>query len=254
VTAALVAEPASLEKRLRQGNGRLAGFSNATDLEDVFKRIEAQYIDTEHSESAAVGKARVAVLQAIKHVYLSRLNLGKSLLGYRGQLKADGAWMEVVRVVASRTHSSERTVRNIVSGFGRLSAVLPAVLIEVADSRGIDLSKKKFLPAVKTIEAKIGADDVIDEEQAAQILDSLIPIGSASKTPKPALELKDFALRAAKSIEARVKGKSPKTLRNEVQYIFEVINAKLGSPVRALDQHDSPESVPKPSPNEVGVA
>src|ERR1035438_8011503 len=50
VTAALVAEPASLEKRLRQGNGRLAGFSNATDLEDVFKRIEAQYIDTEHSE------------------------------------------------------------------------------------------------------------------------------------------------------------------------------------------------------------
>jgi len=81
------------------------------------------------------------------------------------------------------------------------------------------------------------------------ILDSVIPNQQAEKTPKPKLGLEDFALRTAELFEKRCRNIPPKELKDHVQYMFEVINASLGSSVRALSQYDRPEKVPKPSPN-----
>lgn len=254
----VAAEPPIVEANKRQlmpseNEETLAEFSNLTELEDTFKRIEAQQVEISHSQTAAIEKARADVVLAIRQVYLSSLNLGKSLLSYRAALKADRGWMEAVKAVAGFIHRSERTVRNMVSGYERLSAVLPDVLIDVAGSRGIDLAWKKFETAVRIIEATIRPHDIVDEERAARFLERVIPITPASKRPKPKLELMDFAMRTAKTFERRFKGISPKARKDDVQYVFEVINSTLRSSVRALSQYDRPEKVPKPSPDKGGV-
>jgi N-glycosylase/DNA lyase len=246
--------PHELQIRPDESQVQLENFANLTDLEDALRKIETEHIETGDSDTGPVEEARVAVVQAVERAYLSRFHLGKALFAYRKHFKAERGWMEVAKAIGDVMHRSDKTVRNIISDYERLYAALPPAVIEVADARGIDLARKKFLQAVKTIEAKIGPDDVVDRDQASRIIDQVIPIKPASITAKPRLDLDDFAERTVRSFEKRYNGHSQEVRDAEVRYILELINATLRSSIRELRQYGRPALVPKPATKEAGVA
>jgi hypothetical protein len=93
-------------------------------------------------------------------------------------------------------HRCEKTVRNAITDYEQLAAALPANVIEAAELRGIDLATKKFLPAVKSAEGTIKPDDVVSDDQAGQIVDSIIASKTAdkvAKSPRPVPTIEDFA-------------------------------------------------------------
>jgi hypothetical protein len=245
-----VAEPEVLESRPSESETKLENFTNLTDLDDALGRIEAQHIETPREGRDAVWKARAAVILAIKHAFLSRFNLGKALSSYRDFFKAERGWMEAANIIACGMHRCEKTVRNAISDYEQLSAALPANVIEAAELRGIDLARQKFQPAVKSIEGTINSNDVVSEDQAGQIVDSIIASKTAdkvAKSPRPVPTIKDFADRTTISFEKLLNGASPEVREAEVRYVLEYVNARLRTSIRELRQYGRPTLVPKPA-------
>jgi hypothetical protein len=250
ITALSVAEPELLENRPNESETKLENFTNLTDLDDALGIIEAQHIETPFEGRGAVWKARAAVILAIKHAFLSRFNLGKALSSYRAFFKAERGWMEAANIIACGLRRCEKTVRNAISDYEQLSAALPAKVIEVAELRGIDLARQKFQPTVKSIEGTINSNDVVSEDQAAQIVDSIIACKTANRTaksPKPVPSIEDFADRTAISFEKLLNGASSEVREAEVQYVLEYVNARLRTSIRELRQYGRPTLVPKPA-------
>ena len=228
---------------------REAKLENFSNLADKLKEIEDRHLEPGHSYSGALEEARGELIVAIQSFNYSRFKLGRSLHSYRAELKADQGWMEAVKAVAFAMRLNDRTVRNIVSDYERLATALPAAVVEAAELRGIDLGRKKYMPAVKTIEAMIPQDGTVDKDQAARIVNDVIPFKPASTPAKPRPSLDEFANRTVKLFEKRYNGTSPEVRDAEVRYIFELVNSTLRSPVRELRQYGRPALVPKPATN-----
>ena len=252
-----VTEPEVLENRLSESETKLENFTNLTDLDDALGRIEAQHIETPREDRDGVRKARVAVILAIKQAFLSRFTLGKALAAYRDFFKAERGWMEAANIIACGMHRCEKTVRNAITDYEQLAAALPANVIEAAELRGIDLARKKFLPAVKSFERSIKPDDVVSADQAGQILDSIVACKAAdkvAKSPRPMPTIEDFADRTAISLERLLTGSSPEVREAEVQYVLEYLNARLRTSIREIRQYGRPTLVPKPATMKEEVA
>ena len=117
-----IVERHEAEEAFGEGEVKLENFASLTDLEQKLKKIEAENITVGGLVNEDIEAARLDVVLAIKHVYLSRFSLGKALSVYRVHFKADRVWMEVANAIADEMHLSEKTVRNIVSDFEQLSA------------------------------------------------------------------------------------------------------------------------------------
>ena len=232
----------------------LAKFSNLEDLSEALWRIEAEHIEFTREEKRDIEKARGAVVFAVSQAFLSRFNLGKALSRYRDYFKVERGWMQAVAIISTAMHRCERTLRNTISDYENVTAALPSVVIEAAEMRGIDLARKKYLPTVKTIEATISPLDPVDEDQAAQILDKVIPTRPTSKVAKPAESLDDFANRTIRSFEKRFNGISKEVRDADVRYVLELVNTALCSSVRELRQFGRPALVPTPSSNQGSAA
>jgi hypothetical protein len=243
-----------LENGQSENQDELANFSNLNGLEDALRRIEALHIESDHSDTGALDEARSAVVLAINLAYLSRFHLGKVLLAYRSYFKAERGWMEISKAIGNSLHRSDKTVRNIIADCERLSAALPAAVIEAAEDRRIDLARMKYYSEVKAIAEMVGPDDVTGKEEAAQIVAKAIPIGPASKAIKPRESIDDFANRTMRSFEKRYNGISPEVRDAELRYVLELVNATLRSSIRELRQYGRPTLVPKPATNHGGAA
>jgi hypothetical protein len=249
-----LAGPPELRNEPSDKKNELANFSNLSGLEDALRRIEARNIETDHSDAGALDAARSAVMIAIHLAYLSRFYLGKVLLTYKSHFKAELGWMDVSKAIGNSLHCSDKTVRNIIADCERLSAALPAAVIEAAEDRRIDLARKKYEPEVKAIAEMVGPNEVIGKEEAIQIVAKIIPISPASKDVKPRESLDDFANRTTKSFEKRYAGILPEVRDVELRYILELVNATLRTSVKELRQYGRPALVPKPATNHGGVA
>jgi hypothetical protein len=71
----------------------------------------------------------------------------------------------------------ERTVRNIIADYEH-AACLPVAVILAAQTKGIDLSQRKYRPVVAAIESTIGdggnGRDVIDADDADRIVSNVL--------------------------------------------------------------------------------
>jgi hypothetical protein len=235
----------------------LENFSNPADLEVKLQEIEAQHIKAGRLDSEALTKARLAVVVGIKQFNNSRFKLVDALLEYRAELKANRGWMEVLKAIAVAINVTDRTVRNLISEYEEVTAILPTVVIEKADSRGIDLCQTRYLLAVKTREGTIKPDDVVSDDQAGQIVDSIIAFKMAdkvAKSPRPVPNIEDFADRIAISLEKLLTEYSPEVREAEVRYVLEYLNAKLRTTIRDIRQYGRPMLVPKPATMKEEVA
>ena len=137
------------------------------------------------SESGAVAEARIAVVLAIKQSHLTRFNLGKALFAYRAHFRADRGWLTAANAVAGALGCDERTIRNIVADYERLSAALPTVVIEAAHSRGIDLAQRRHRQTVAAIESAIvnegNGECDIDEKEAERIVSNVLVMRSPNQ-------------------------------------------------------------------------
>jgi hypothetical protein len=247
------AEPDQLEPDLNDQRNQLENFANLASLEGALRGIEADHILAEDINPGAIGNAREALVFAIKQACQSRFNLGRALFEYRAEFKASRGWTDAACAIASALHVNEKTVRNIIDDYEQLSASLPAVVIEVADSRGIDLARKKHRSAVKAIEAMIDPDEAVDEVTAAHLVDNVIPFRTNSKTQAPKADLNDFVNRTVRSFEKRYNRMAPEVRDAEVRYVFETITATLHVPITELRQYGRSALVPKPVTQEVGA-
>jgi hypothetical protein len=243
-------EPGRHQEVCSKGEEELENFASLPDLDDALRRIESVHIETSREGREDVRKARAAVILAIERAFLSRFNLGRALSAYKDYFKAERGWMEAATIIACGLHKCERTVRNAITDYEKLSAALPAEVIDAAELRGIDLARRKFLPAVKSVEGTIKPNDVVSEEQASQILDHIIACKTADKTaksPKPVSSIEDFADRTAISFEKLLRGASPEVREAEVRYVLEYVNDRLRTSIRELQQYGRPTLVPRPS-------
>jgi hypothetical protein len=225
--------------------------------------VHVVYILQQHAAFDAASNGAPFVLGkvvsrvGIKQFNNSRFKLVEALLEYRAEIKANRGWMEVLKAIAVAINVTDRTVRNLISEYEQVSAILPTAVIQETDSRGIDLCQKRYLPAVKTHEGTIKPDDVVNEKQAGQIVDSIIAFKSADKvanSPKSVPSIEDFANRTAVSFEKLLNGVSPEVREAKVRYVLEYINARLRAPIRELRQYGRPTLVPKPATRKEEIA
>jgi hypothetical protein len=132
----------------------------------------------------AIAEARLAVVRAIEQFRLTRFNLGKALCAYRALFMASRGWMAAADSIAVAMGCDERTVRNIIADYER-AASLPDAVIQAAHTKGIDLSQRKYRPAIAAIESAIGVDghrqDEIDADEANRIVSNVLVIPPAQR-------------------------------------------------------------------------
>jgi dGTP triphosphohydrolase len=174
----------------------------------------------------------------------------KPVAAYRNYFKVERGWMEAANAIAYSMHCCEKTVRNAISDYEQLSAALPAEVIDAAELRGVDLARKRFLPAVKSVEGTINPNGFVSEEQASKVVDNIIAFKSADKTakpPKPMPSIEDFADRMASFFEKLLNGASPEVREAEARFVLEYVNARLRTSIRELRQYGRPTLVPNPA-------
>lgn len=152
---------------------QLAKFSNLEALNGALRDVETKHLGNVPSGDEALLGARNDVILAIQHAHLSRYKLGKALAGYRTYFKAKRGWIDATEAIADALRCKSRTVRNVVADYEHISG-LPDVVIDAAEFRGIDLARRRYLPAVKTIEAKLNPDEDLNSDQAEELLDNAI--------------------------------------------------------------------------------
>lgn len=181
----------------------------------------------------------------------SRREQGLVLKSYQNLYKPQRLWKKFLAVVGI----VERTAYRMIEDAAAVSG-LPAAVIEEADSRGFDLAEHKYRSVVAAIKEQL-TDVGPDAEQAAKIISNVIPFPAQLRSsdtegtkspvaPKPQSSLEDFAARTVRTFEARYQGISQSVRDDEVQYVFELVNATLRSSVRELRQYERPALVPKP--------
>jgi hypothetical protein len=99
------------------------------DLAATLRKVEAN-----HGFDAVT--QRSAVIQAAEHYGLSRYALGKALTLYKQELP-HGAWAPAASIIAKRLQLSDRTLREIMSGY-RQTTPLPPTVIDELERAGID--------------------------------------------------------------------------------------------------------------------
>jgi len=245
----LVVEPDSHQEVWSEGETKLENFSSLPDLDDALRRTEWVHVETSREDRDYVRKARAAVILAIEQAFRSRYNLGKALSAYKDFFKSERGWMVAANIIAGCLHKCERTVRNAITDYEKLSAALPAEVIDAAESRGIDLARRKFLPAVKSVQGTIKPNNVVTEEQASEIVNQIIAHKTAGKTAKllkPVPSIEGFADRTATSFEKLLRGASPEARETEVRFVLEFLNHNLGTSIMDLRQYDRQAMVPRP--------
>lgn len=150
-----------------------------------FSKLSARLaeIEAEHMDGGSAEEAREALVSALRKYRASRFSLGKALAEYKALFTADRGWMAAAKSVADALGCDERTVRNIISDYEH-AAKLPAAVIQVAQSKGVDLARRKHSPMVTAIEAAIESEDApenIDEEKAEQIVSNIIVMPSPAQ-------------------------------------------------------------------------
>ena len=167
-------EPGNHEEDLSKTQTKLERFSNLTD---TLRKIEAKHIEAGPSRKEAIAEARIAVMRAIKEFNFSRFELGKALSAYRAHFKAARGWMVAAASIAAAMGCDERTVRNIIADYEHVARV-PEAVIHAAQAKGIDLSQRKYRPAVVAIESAIGnpdeGRDALDADEANRIISNVL--------------------------------------------------------------------------------
>jgi hypothetical protein len=229
-----------------KGDGKLENFASLRDLDDALRRIESEHVEISREDRDCVRKARAAVILAIEQTFLSRFNLGKALFAYKTFFKAKRGWMDAANIIAGGLHKCEKTVRNLITDYEELSAALPAEVIDAAELRGVDLARKKFKPAVRSVEGKVTPIDVVSEEQASQILDDILAFKTADKTGKSSKHMpwiKDFADLIVTALEELLLDDSPEEREAEVRFVLEYLNNRLCTSILELRQCGRPSLV-----------
>ncbi len=166
--------PGDPEEDLRMPQAKLERFSNLTD---TLRQIEAKNIEAGPSGVEAIAEARIAVMRAIKEFNFSRFDLGKALSAYRAHFKAARGWMAAAASIAAAMGCDERTVRNIIADYEHVASV-PEALVHAAQTKGIDLSQRKYRPAVAAIESAISnageGHAVLDADEANRIISNVL--------------------------------------------------------------------------------
>ncbi len=174
-------EPEDHGKDLSKNPPQLERFSNLTE---TLKGIEAKHIEAGPLDNEAIAEARLAVVRAIEQFSLTRFNLGKALCAYRALFMASRGWMAAAESIAVAMGCDERTVRNIIADYER-AASLPDAVIQAAHTKGIDLSQRKYRPAIAAIESAIGVDghrqDEIDADEANRIVSNVLVMPPAQR-------------------------------------------------------------------------
>jgi hypothetical protein len=174
-------EPGEHGEAFSKTQAKMERFSSLTD---TLRKIEARHIDAGPLGKEAIAQSRLAVVQAINEFSLTRFNLGKALAAYRVHFKANRGWMAAAASIAATIGCDERTVRNIITDYERVAS-LPETVIHAAQTKGFDLSQRKYRPAVAAIESTIGEDgdgrDVIDADDADRIVSNILVMPAPDK-------------------------------------------------------------------------
>jgi len=156
----------------------LEKFSSKVLLSKHLHELETLHVDTKLRKDPQFARARAELLDTVESAQWSRYRLGKALEAYRAFFKADRGWMEASSLIAKMLCSTDRTVRNIVADYETVKA-LPENVLEVAQSHGIDLSKRRFQPVVQALEASLATSKKLDSAATERILKD------AMQKPKP---------------------------------------------------------------------
>lgn len=153
---------------------------NFSNLSARLAEIEAEHIGVNGGNAE---EARETLVLALRRYRSSRFRLGKALLGYKNLFTADRGWMAAAKSIADALDCDERTVRDIISDYER-TAKLPAAVIQAAQSKGIDLARRKHRPKVTAIERAIESEEApedIDEEKAKRIVSNVLVMPSPAQ-------------------------------------------------------------------------
>lgn len=144
-------------------------FSNPKQLILALKTIEQQYVSAGDTSPRSLAMDRSAVVEATEGFRVSPDRLGEALEKYRTHFKEEGAWMEIAEAIGRAMRKNERTVRNIVADYQRIKP-LPEKIIEASQSLGIELSQKKYSPAVAILKTETTAAMRLTEATAKEMV------------------------------------------------------------------------------------
>lgn len=148
---------------------KLEKFSTSASLGEELQNLEKQHVQPGFLKQHNLQQVRGHLLLTIENAQWSRYVLGKALDDYRTFFKSERGWMEAAAVISRALCCNGRTVRNIISDYESLKA-LPEDVIDVAYRTGIDLAKKRYVPAVKALEASIASDVALDAAATEKII------------------------------------------------------------------------------------
>jgi hypothetical protein len=163
------------EKTTANQGGKVEKSSN---LPLRLRRAEAGHVKC---KSRDLQQARSAVIGATDNFRGSRSHFGKALHTYKKYFIADRGWMKAVQAVADDLKVGERTIRNIVADYERVSG-LPETVIETAEEQGIDLAKRKHAPLVEVIENELNGKKAPTMPEARELLGKVLKMPAASAT------------------------------------------------------------------------
>lgn len=224
--------------------------SKSTDLSKLsagLQKIEVKFI-----------KEDVADLQLLRHnvcktslVYKqSRIDFGLALHAYREVFKPERGWIKAAQEIATHVGCGERTIRNIVDDYERILRV-PTPIIQAIRNEGLDPTAKKNMPLINKVLTMIPSAEGLEPEEAAETVKAAIAGIAEMKRlsrgrEEPTGELETFAKRIVGMFEERYRYVGVEKKNEELQIVFELVNASLRCDVRHLKQHGRPNLVRMP--------
>jgi hypothetical protein len=149
-------------------------------IEDLAASLRA--VEADHGFVDAT--LRSAVIRAAEQYGLSRYELGKALTLYKEQLP-HGAWVRAAMAISKRLQLSDRTLREIMSGYREIQP-LPSAVIDELERAGIDPVSgrgRKLVSILRDADLSMPSEAVkFAVQQVSGSLKSLRPAGTVTPT------------------------------------------------------------------------
>jgi hypothetical protein len=110
------------------------------NLSALLREVETEYLDGD-GDVEDMKDLRSQLVAAVGVYQTSRYRLGETLYAYRTALPY-GAWTPVVKTIATASHLTDRTIREIISDYERVRKT-PAPVVQALQQAGIDPAAKR---------------------------------------------------------------------------------------------------------------
>jgi hypothetical protein len=108
------------------------------NLSALLREVETEHLDGDVDDLLDLRSQLVAAVGVYR---TSRYRLGETLYAYRTALP-HGAWTPVVKAIATASHLTDRTLREILSDYERVRET-PAAVVQALQHSGIDPAAKR---------------------------------------------------------------------------------------------------------------